>query len=402
MFRGIKVVSNYKRYLKIYFEAGQSIFLWGARKTGKSTYLKAIFPKSIYIDLLKTDLFLRYIKQPSALRQEILALPAKELISPIIIDEVQKVPALLDEIHWLIENTAATFILCGSSARKLKQYGTNLLGGRAIKYSFFPLVYPEYKEDFDLIKIFNKGLIPSHFISNNPRKLLQAYIEDYLTNEIRSEGHVRNISAFSRFLDSTRFSSGEMLNYSNIAREVGVDSKTVKEYYQILVDTLVGYLIYPYNKRLNRNIVAHIPKFYFFDVGVANRISKKHFDEISGSNAGKAFENYLLMELLGFLKLTDSDCNLYYWRTTTKLEIDFVLSDNMVITIPIEAKVSRLIHNTELTAMKSFLREHEVSKGYIVCQEPQIRKIECDHDKAIYIIPIKEFLEELWGMKILS
>lgn len=175
---------KYKRYLSLNIEPHQSIFLWGARKTGKSTYLKNLYHDSIYYDLLKTDLFLRYIKTPSLLREEILALPAEKLSLPVIIDEVQKVPALLDEIHWLIENTETTFILCGSSARKLKKQGTNLLGGRAIKYNFYPLVYPEYKEDFDLLRIFNHGLIPSHFLSSNPRKLLQAYIEDYLTNEI--------------------------------------------------------------------------------------------------------------------------------------------------------------------------------------------------------------------------
>ena len=134
-----------------------------------STYLKNLFTESVYIDLLKTDLFLRYMKQPSLLREEILALPEEKLRLPIIIDEVQKVPALLDEIHWLIENTQATFILCGSSSRKLKQQGTNLLGGRAIKYNFYPLVYPEYKNDFDILRIFNHGLIPSHYVNSNPR-----------------------------------------------------------------------------------------------------------------------------------------------------------------------------------------------------------------------------------------
>jgi uncharacterized protein len=209
-----------------------NLFLWGARKTGKSTFLKNYFSDSIYIDLLKTDLFFRYSKQPSLLREEILALSEDQIKLPIIIDEVQKVPALLDEIHWLIENTEATFVLCGSSSRRLKKEGTNLLGGRAIKYNFYPLIYPEYKEEFDLLRIFNQGLVPSHFISKNPRKLLQSYIEDYLTNEIRAEGYVRNITAFSRFLDSTRFSCGEMLNYTNIAREVGIDSKTIKGYIQ--------------------------------------------------------------------------------------------------------------------------------------------------------------------------
>ena len=381
---------------------GQSIFLWGARKTGKSTFLKTKFPESVYIDLLKTDLLLRYTKHPSVLREEILALSADKLNLPVIIDEVQKVPSLLDEIHWLIENTKATFILCGSSARKLKQQGANLLGGRAIKHYFFPLVYPEYKEDFNLIKIFNRGLLPSHFTSNSARKLLQAYVEDYLTNEIRSEGYVRNIPAFSRFLDSTTFSSGEMLNYSNIARDVGVDSKTVKEYYQILVDTLVGYLIYPYTQKINRTVISHTPKFYFFDIGVANRISKQQFDEVSGSAAGKVFENYILIELIGYLKLTDSDYNLYYWRTSTKLELDFILTDNVSKPLPIEAKVSRLVHNTELSALKSFMKEYEINTGYIVCLEPTPRKIKFDGSKEIIIMPAQEFLERLWSKQILD
>lgn len=396
----MKNVYKYKRYLKLQIEANQSVFLWGARKTGKSTYLKNLYPESVYIDLLKTDLFLRYIKEPSLLREEILTLTADKLALPIIIDEVQKVPALLDEIHWLIENTNITFILCGSSARKLKTQGTNLLGGRAIKYNFYPLVYNEYKEDFDLLRIFNHGLIPSHYTSSNPRRLLQSYIEDYLTNEIRSEGYVRNIPAFSRFLDSTVFCHGEMLNYANIARDVGIDSKTVKEYYQILVDTLVGYLIYPYTKKINRNIISHTPKFYFFDVGVATRLAKKQFSSLDGSEAGKAFEHFVLMELISFLNLTDSDHKLYYWRTNTKLEVDFILSDNNSKPIPIEIKISKLVHKSKLSPIKAFMEEHDVNIGYIVCLESSVRKIKVSEDREIIIMPIKEFLEYLWLKKL--
>ncbi|PCJ27339.1 MAG: AAA family ATPase [Rickettsiales bacterium] len=392
---------KYKRYLELLIQQGQSIFLWGARKTGKSTYLKNLYSSSLYIDLLKTDLLVRYMKQPSLLREEILALPDDKLELPIIIDEVQKVPALLDEVHWLIENTNATFVLCGSSARKLKQQGTNLLGGRAIKYHFYPLVYPEYKKDFDLLKIFNHGLIPSHFMSPNPRKLLQAYVEDYLTNEIRSEGYVRNIPAFSRFLDSTIFSDGEMLNYNNIARDVGIDAKTVKEYYQILVDTLVGYLIYPYKKKMNRDIISHTPKFYYFDVGVATRIGKKHFENLAGAEAGRALEHFILMELMAFLNLTDSDHKLYYWRTRTKLEVDFILSDNVSKPIPIEIKISKLVHKTEFKPMKAFMKEHEVNRGYVVCLEETSRKIKLDEDKEIIILPVEQFLANLWEKKLI-
>jgi len=329
-----------------------------------------------------------------------LALSEAKLKEPIIIDEVQKVIALLDEIHWLIENTSATFILCGSSARKLKQQGANLLGGRAIKYHFYPLIYPEYKKDFDLMKIFNQGLIPSHFISKNPRKLLQAYIEDYLTNEIRSEGYVRNIPAFSRFLDSTIFSHTEMLNYTNIARDVGIDSKTVKEYYQILADTLVGYLIYPYTKKVNRNIISHTPKFYFFDIGVANRIKKKQFTALEGADAGKVLEQLIMMELVAFLNISDSDKRLYYWRTNTKLEVDFILSDNVTKPTPIEVKISKLVHKTDLKPMKIFMEEHDIMIGYVVSLEPTLRKVSLDNDRAIVIMPVQEFLENLWDSKI--
>ena len=387
---------KYNRYLRLDVEPKQSVFLWGARKTGKSTYLKNLYPNSVYYDLLKTDFFLRYTKNPSLLREEILALSPDKLSQPIIIDEIQKVPALLDEIHWLIENSNSTFILCGSSARKLKQQGTNLLGGRALKYHFYPLVYPEYAEDFNLLRIINQGLIPAHFTSANSRKLLQAYIEDYLTNEIRAEGYIRNIPAFSRFLDSTVFSHGEMVNYSNIARDCGIDSKTVKEYYQILVDTLVGYLIYPYTKRISRNIISNTPKFYYFDVGVANRISKRSFEVVEGIEAGKALEHYVLMELIAFLSLTDSDYNLHYWRTANKLEVDFILSHPAAMPIPIEVKVSKLIHKSELKAMKVFMEEYEVLTGYIVCLEPIRRKIQISETKEIIVMPIQEFLTSLW------
>ncbi|HJD56116.1 MAG TPA: DUF4143 domain-containing protein [Rickettsia endosymbiont of Pyrocoelia pectoralis] len=390
----------YDRYLKLELEKKQTAFLWGARKTGKSTYLRELYPNSVYYDLLKTDLQLKYLKQPSNFREEILALNKDKLDFPIIVDEIQKVPALLDEIHWLIENTNSYFILCGSSTRKLRIAGTNLLGGRAIKYNFYPLVYPEIKKDFNLIKIFNNGLIPLHFISNNSRKLLKAYVEDYLTNEIRIEGLVRNISAFSRFMDSIAFSHGELLNYSNIARDCGIDAKTIKEYYQILVDTLVGYLVYPYTKKVNREIISSIPKFYFFDVGVANNITQYQLNKLKGAEAGKALEHYIFMELTAYLGLNDLDYRINYWRTKTGLEVDFIISKIRGKTIPIEVKISSNIHNSELRGIKSFIEEHSLSKGYIVCLEEKLRKVIWG-TQEIDIIPVQEFLEKLWSHEIL-
>lgn len=252
----------YPRYLKIDLPPKQSAFLWGARKTGKSTFLKACFPEAPYYDLLQSDLHLRLMTAPHVFREEVLALDSKS--TPlIIVDEVQKIPALLDEIHWLIENTSFQFILCGSSARKLKREGANLLGGRAWKYHFFPLVFPEIV-DFDLLKVFNHGTLPSHYNASAIKRSLRAYIEDYLTMEIQAEGLVRNLPAFARFLESLRFSLGEMIKYSNIASECGIDAKTVKEYFTILVDTLLGYFIYPYHKRVNREIISATPEILSF------------------------------------------------------------------------------------------------------------------------------------------
>src|SRR4030042_1771047 len=260
--------------LDIRLPQGQSAFLWGPRKTGKSTYLKEKFPESPYYDFLKTDLVLEFSKRPSLLREQILAKDPAVLRSPIILDEVQKVPHILDEVHWLIENKGLSFILCGSSARKLKRGKANLLGGRAWRYEMFPLVSPELGA-LDLLKSLNRGLIPDHYLKENYRKSLSGYVRDYLKEEVFNEGLTRNIPAFARFFDAVGYAHGEMINYSNIARDAGVDSKTVKEYYQILADTLLGRLIEPFKKRPARQIIMKAPKFYLFDVGVAGFLAKR-------------------------------------------------------------------------------------------------------------------------------
>lgn len=272
---------EYLRYLKMLLPKGQSTFFWGARKTGKSFYLKRHFPNSISYNLLETDLYFRLLKAPHLLREEILSLSEESLQYPIIIDEIQKIPPLLDEVHWLIENSSAYFILCGSSARKLKREGVNLLGGRAWRYEFFPLVYPEIKE-FDLLHALNYGLIPSHYSAKHWNKTIKSYVNDYLKEEIRAEALVRNLRSFAQFLDVAAFSNGELLNYANISRDCGVDSKTIKDYYQILVDTLIGYYIYPYKDKIKREDLVATPKFYFFDVGIVNQLRKKDAPRTKG------------------------------------------------------------------------------------------------------------------------
>ena len=384
------------RVLDINLPEKKSAFLWGARKTGKSTFLKNKFPQAINYDLLKSDLFLRLAKSPSILREELLA--SMDSISErlVIIDEIQKIPALLDEIHWLIENTDYHFILCGSSARKLKRYSVNMLGGRAWKFGFFPLVFIEIK-DWDLLRIMQRGALPSHYDSNSIHKDLKSYIEDYLIIEIQSEGLVRNLPAFARFMDAMRFTHGQMVNYSNIARQAGIDSKTVKEYFNILIDTLVGYYIYPYKKKVGREIISDTPKFYFFDVGVANKICKRNIEELSGSDAGQSLEHYILLEIIAYKHIKDLEFDISYWRTKSGYEVDFILGDGEVA---LEVKISKQVHKTELKPLIAFIKEHATKKNYVISNEVSARKI-LYGKLEINIIPVKEFLILLWQGKIL-
>lgn len=388
----------YDRKLVLDLPEGQSAFLWGARQTGKSTYLAKEFPDSLYFDLLNSDLYLRYSKRPHIFREEILASPEQKLKHPIIVDEVQLVPLLLNEIHWLIENTKAYFILCGSSARKLKRSAANLLGGRAWKYHFYPLVYPEVS-DFDLLKVLNTGLIPSHYLSSQPQKSLKAYIQDYLTEEIKAESLTRKLASFARFLDALSFSNGELTNFSNISRECGVDAKTVKSYYEILVDTLMGYFIYPYSKRIKRNIISSLPKFYLFDVGVAGFLTKRQINSLKGEEAGRAFEHFIGMELMAYKGLSDANFDIWFWRTTHGLEVDFILGDGEVA---LEVKISDNIDKSMLKGLMAFTDEYLPKKSIVVSLDPRPRKLFTKNGNEIMVLPYRDFLESLWKKEIIK
>ena len=387
---------TYIRIASIDLPIKQSAFLWGARKTGKSTFLKTHYPDAAYFDLLKSEEFIRFMKAPELFRFEVLALPEERLKLPIIVDEVQKVPALLDEIHWLIENSNAYFIMCGSSTRKLKSAGVNLLGGRAWSYYFYPLVYAEIT-DFDLLKVLNRGAIPSHYNSVNPNKSLRAYVRDYLIQEIQIEGCVRNLPAFARFVDSLAFSDGGIVNYTNIARECGVDVKTAKEYHQILVDTLIGYYLLPYHKNQRRRVISSAPKFYLFDVGLSGVVAKRSIAELRGAEAGKALESYIMHELTAYKGIKDLDFDITYWRTKSGLEVDFVLGDAFVA---VEVKISSDPRATELRGLVEFAKEHGTKKCYVVCTTPRARRMEVS-GVVIELLPVEEFLKKLWDGSII-
>lgn len=381
------------RSLEIALPKGQSAFLWGPRKTGKTTFLKTAFPDSTVYDLLQTDLLLEFTKRPSLLRERLLGAEPKRLKEPIIIDEVQKVPQLLDEIHWLIENKGLRFILCGSSARKLKRGKANLLGGRAWRYEMRPLISAELGE-LDLLKALNRGLLPAHYLQEEYRKSLRAYVRDYLKEEVFDEGLTRNIPAFSRFFDAVGYSHGELTNYANIARDCGVDAKTVKEYYQILVDTLLGTMIEPFSRRQDRQVISKAGKFYLFDVGVAGAIIQRRIPQEKGEQFGKAFEHFILMEILGHRSYRELDYDLNFWRTKSGLEVDFILGRGEVA---IEVKGSSRIDSSDLRPLKAFIQEYRPVKAFVVCNERLPRVHE-----GIRILPWREFLKMLWEGAVIS
>lgn len=388
-----------KRYLQLNLPEGQSAFLWGARKTGKSTFLKQQYPNSLYINFLDSETLHKYTQKPYLLRETIECYSQEQLKNPIIIDEVQKVPQILNDVHFLIENKKPTsFILCGSSARQMRRQGVNLLGGRAWRYVFCPLAFPETVDDnhpkLDLLHIFKTGLLPSHYLGiQHIQHHMRAYVHDYLGQEVQQESIIRNMRAFLKFLDLMAFCHTEIINYSNLARDCAVDSKTIKGYFEILEDMLLGTFIYPFFERDKRDhLVAH-PKFYFFDVGISNYIARQEITEIRGPIAGKMFEHYLYMELYAHKHLNLLDHPIQYWRTKSGYEVDFILQNGK---IGVECKISDHIQKRDLAGLLAFKKDFPEATLYLVCQETQVRTMTID-DIKIKIYPIQDFLKDLWS-----
>lgn len=366
-----------------------SLFLWGARQTGKSTLLKTLFPKARYYDLLNANLFRSLSRNPSIMREQLMLLPAG---STVIIDEVQKVPDLLDEVHWLIQNKGIHFILCGSSARKLRRNGANLLGGRALSNTLFPLVSAEVP-DFDIERAMNYGTIPPHYLAKNPSRRLQAYIDDYLHQEIVAESVLRNLSAFNRFLEVAALSDTEIVNYTNIAAECGVSSKTVKEYFTILEETLLGFMLPSYTNTVKRRVIQS-PKFFYFDVGIPNYLLNRTPLKPDTADYGHAFEHLMIQELRAYLDYNHSRKQLSYWRTSTGLEVDCIIGDAEVA---IEFKSATEVRRAHLKGLRAFAQEHPDVKSYVVSRETFPRLVD-----GIEIWPIRDFLTRLWNGEIVT
>lgn len=378
----------YNRKQLLVDSEGESLFLWGARQTGKSTLLKTLFPNALWFDLLLSDVYERLSKQPSILRETILANTEHKLV---IIDEIQRIPELLNEVHWLIANYNTRFILSGSSPRKIIRGGANLLGGRALRYELYPLVSSEIP-DFDLLKAINNGLLPKHYLASNAKKLISAYIGNYLKDEIAAEAKIRNIQSFSKFLEAAAFSNGEMVNYSNIAADCGVSAPTVKDYFQILEDTLIGRYVPSYQKKPKRRVIT-APKFYFFDIGIVNYLLKRGQIQMGSEIFGNAFEHLIYQEIYAHSQYSGKEYAIHYWRTASQIEVDFILGDNDVA---IEIKSTTNISSRHLKGLKSFAEEYNTKQLIVVCNEPLPRLID-----NVLVLPWQVFLERLWANEII-
>jgi predicted AAA+ superfamily ATPase len=367
-----------------------SFFLWGPRQTGKSSLLRATYPDAHAIDLLNARELVRFTADPQLLREEIAAAGARF----VVIDEVQKAAALLDEVHWLIENRGVVFALCGSSARKVRRGHANLLGGRALRYELHGLVSTEVGARFDVLRGLNHGYLPRHYLSDDPHDFVRAYVDDYLKEEIMAEGLTRNLPAFSEFLTAAALADGQLVNYSTIARDCGVSPYAVKEYFQILVDTLLGTFLPAYRKRPKRRVIQ-TPKFYFADVGVVNHLARRGTLALGTELIGAAFENWVFHELAAYRAYRRPTLQLSFWRLAGGTEVDFVVDD---FRLALEAKATRRVHTDHLKGLREVAADHRVARRAVVSFDDRPRRT----DDGIDVLPWRTFAERLWANDLIA
>lgn len=377
----------YKRLFDIEKQLDEAMFLFGARQVGKSTLLQERFEDAVYYDLLLPNIRKSFKRNPELFKEALSSKPAGTLV---IVDEIQKVPELLDLVHWLMVNKGLRFILSGSSARKLKKSGANTLGGRAQPRTLFPLVWPEVS-DFQIDKAVQNGMIPRHYLTDDATDRLEAYVDVYIKEEILDEASVQDIDAFERFMEVAAISDGEMLNYSNIATDCGVSAKTVKSYYQILYDTMLGYEIPAYRKVVKRQIVQ-APKFYYFDVGLSNYLMGRHNLKRGSDDYGHAFEHFVMQEIIAYKGYCRRKNELSYWHTYNGKEVDAVIGDAEVA---IEIKSCEQVKTKHKAGLKAFKEEHPECRLILVSLDP-ITRVSGDKE----LIYVTDFLRMLWNGEI--
>lgn len=371
----------------------KSVFLFGPRQTGKSSYVREQLsePPAASYNLLDSGLLLRLMADPTLVRQEIEARRLRECV--VFVDEIQKCPQLLDEVHLLIEERGIRFLLTGSSARKLRRSGANLLGGRGRDRVMHPFVYPEVRHHgFSLERAMLSGLLPPHFLSEDPEEDLAAYVDRYLTEEIAAEGFARNLPGFARFLQTASTVNTRILNLTNVASDAQVPRQTVQQWFQVLRDTLVAFELAPFTATVKRKAIAS-PKLYFFDMGVVRSLRRLPAITRESADFGEFFEHFVFLELRAWIDYRRPRTALHYWRSTSGFEVDFLLDG----TTAVEVKAAGQVHERDLRGLKALREERRLKRPIVVCCESRPRLVE-----GIEILPWRDFLELLWSDKILD
>ncbi|MBI3554937.1 MAG: ATP-binding protein [Deltaproteobacteria bacterium] len=365
----------------------KSVLLLGPRRTGKSALIRNQIKADHVYNLLQSDIFQAVSARPSLIREALK--PTDRLV---VIDEIQKQPALMDEVHDLIESRGIRFLLTGSSARKLRRSHTSLMAGRAKTLQLHPFCYPEIADQFDLNRVLHYGSLPPVYLADDPWDELRSYAGDYLKEEILAEAIARRIENFSRFLVTAATSNAELLNYESIANDAQVPARTVREYYAVLTDTLIGSLVEPFRaKKVSRKAVAK-NKFYFFDLGVLNSLLGRKTLPRVGAELGGLFESWIYLELKAYLDYTEREEPIQFWRTHTGHEVDFLVGGRVAI----EVKMTELASERDLRGLRELGSEHALEKKIVVSRDKKRRKLQ-----GVDIMPCTVFLEALWDGEII-
>ena len=373
----------YPRSLAIPSNGHQSFFLFGPRGTGKTTWLKQRFPDAIYLDLLDHALYLELLARPQRLR---------DLIPPgydgwVVVDEVQRTPLVLNEVHRLIEADGLRFILTGSSARSLRRRGVNLLGGRARTHHLYPLTAVEAGADFVLERALIHGQLPSVYTQPAPDAYLASYVENYLRQEVLEEGRTRNLATFSRFLESASFSQAAPLNVAEVARDVGVDRKTASAYFDLLEDLLIATRVPVFTKRAKRRMTTH-PKFFLFDAGVFRAIRPTGPLDSPEQIDGPALETLVFQELRAAIAYRSLKLDLFFWRTASGTEVDYVAYGGDGL-LAIEVKRGRTIRRADLHGLKQFRTDYPMARCLLLFGGDRR-----EHHDGIELLPLTEALAD--------
>ncbi len=364
----------------------QSFFLFGPRGTGKSTWLKKKFPAAVYIDLLDPETFRSYLAHPEKLKDVVAAADRR---SVVIVDEIQKTPDILDVVHMLMmTHPDVQFVLTGSSARKLRRSGVDLLAGRAIEKTMHPFMAAEIGSSFSLATALDTGLVPLVADSRNPQATLKSYISLYLREEVQMEGLVRNIGAFSRFLEAISFSHGASINVTEVGRECQVKRKTVESYISILEDLLLAFMIPVFSRRAKRHLTSH-PKFYYFDAGVFRSLRPAGPIDSPQEIDGAALEGLIAQHLRAWIAYSDNGCSIYFWRTKSGVEVDFILYGKNTF-YAIEVKNSNRVHKKMLKGLRSFKEDYPEAQLLLLYRGKEKLQI-----NDVLCLPCEDFLHEI-------